>query len=76
MKKKAFKESKSKVAIISTVAFLLLGITAFVVGYGLTDGWDSVLAWFSSRWAVYIYIMLAFLILIVVWLWGKRKVGE
>lgn len=76
MKKTAKKESKSKVAIISTLVFLILGITAFVLGYGLTDGWASVLAWFGSRWAIYIYILIGFLALIVVWLWARTKIGE
>lgn len=76
MKKKAKKESKSKIAIISTLVFLILGITAFVLGYGLTDGWASVLAWFGSRWAIYIYILIGFLALIVVWLWARTKIGE
>lgn len=36
--------------------FALLGIACFVVGYGLKDGWESVLAWFTSKWAMWVYV--------------------
>ena len=35
--------------------FAIIGVVSFVLGYGLRDGWDAVLAWFSSKWALWIY---------------------
>lgn len=75
-KVKAFFEGKSKWIIISTIIFAILGITALVLGFGLTNGWESVLAWFTSRWAIYVYIMLAVVALICIWVFFKNKIGE
>ena len=76
-KKKIKKLDKaSKIAIISTVSFLLVGIAAFVIGYGLKDGWMSVLMWFGSRWAIYIYIAIIILVLALVWFIHKRRMEK
>lgn len=75
-KEKGEKQSRNKKVVISTIIFAILGITAIVVGFGLTDGWASVLAWLVSRWAIYIYIMLALVIFVVVWVLFKNKIGE
>ena len=75
-KEKGEKQSRNKKVVVSTIIFAILGITAIVVGFGLTDGWASVLAWLGSRWAIYIYIMLALVIFVVVWVLFKNKIGE
>lgn len=55
--------------------FALLGIACFVVGYGLKDGWEAVLAWFTSKWAMWIYVFGALYIVILIGyvLWKKDK---
>lgn len=45
--------------------FALIGGACFVVGYGLKDGWDSVLAWFTSKWAMWVYVFAALYVLIL-----------
>lgn len=77
MKKKKKKLDKAtKIAIISTIAFLLVGITAFVVGFGIKDGWLAVAKWFVSRWAVYVYITLILLIFVLIWFIHKRRMEK
>lgn len=44
-------------------AFGLIGIACFVVGYGLNDGWDAVLAWFVSKYAMWVYVFAALYVL-------------
>lgn len=55
--------------------FALLGIACFVVGYGLKDGWEAVLAWFTSKWAMWVYVFGALYIVILIGyvLWKKDK---
>lgn len=49
-------KDKSKIRwLIGIGIFALIGIAAFLIGYGLRDGWEAVLAWFTSRWAYIVY---------------------
>lgn len=74
--KKGIFQGKSKWIIISTIIFAILGITALILGFGLTNGWMSVLMWFGSRWAIYVYIIIALIAFIVIWVYFKGKIGE
>lgn len=74
--KKGIFQGKSKWIIISTIIFAILGITALILGFGLTNGWMSVLMWFGSRWAIYVYIVIALVAFIVIWVYFKGKIGE
>lgn len=75
-KKKGIFEGKSKWIIISTIIFAILGITALILGFGFTNGFMSVLMWFGSRWAIYIYIVVALLGFLLAWVYFKNKIGE
>ncbi len=75
-KKKLKLEKATIIAIISTLAFFLVGIAAIVIGYGVKDGWDSVGRWFTSRWAIYIYIVIALLIFALAWFLHKRRMEK
>jgi len=75
-KKKGIFEGKSKWIIISTIIFAILGITALILGFGFTNGFMSVLMWFGSRWAIYIYIVVALLGFLIAWVYFKNKIGE
>ena len=57
-----------KAAIIGSALFLLCGVAAFVLSYGLTDGWASVLAWFTSRWALLVYVGIGFYVLMLLYI--------
>ena len=69
MKKKIAKFIKSKGGkwtIIGTTIFLVVGIAAFVLGYGLTAGWLWVAQWFVSKWAIMVYVFIALYIIVVI----------
>ena len=80
MKKKRgfskFIQEHGKWAIVGTIVFALIGITALVVGNGLAYGWDSVRAWFTSRWGIYVYIIVGFLGFLIAWVIFKMKMGD
>lgn len=72
MKKKFLKFVNSKggkKTLIGTSLFLVFGLACFVIGYGLVDGWEKVIAWFGSRWAIMVYIALGFWVLLCLFLW-------
>ena len=73
--KKGIFNGKNKWIVISTIIFAIIGIASIVIGFGLTYGWLAVLQWFGSRWAIYIYIIIAILGFLVVWLIFKNKIG-
>ena len=74
--KKGMSQGKSKWVIISTIAFVILGIALIVIGFGVTYGWLSVLQWFGSRWAIYIYIIIGLLVFLFAFVIFKQKIGE
>ena len=74
--KKGILQGKSKWLIISTIAFIILGIALIVIGFGVTYGWLSVLQWFGSRWAIYIYIIIGLLVFLFAFVIFKQKIGE
>lgn len=61
------KERNIKI-IIGSALFLLFGIICFIVGYGLVNGWQAVIDWFSSPYATILYIGVIFLAFIVAYL--------
>ena len=74
--KKGISQGKSKWVIIATIAFVILGIALIVIGFGVTYGWLSVLQWFGSRWAIYIYIIIGLLVFLFAFVIFKQKIGE
>jgi uncharacterized membrane protein (DUF485 family) len=73
---KKFIQEKGKWAIISTIIFLVVGITSLIVGFGLQIGWVAVLQWFSSKWAIIMYIALALLGFVLIWVIHQSKMKE
>ena len=60
----AFK--KSKLFLIVAGLSMILGIAAFVVAYGISDGWEAVGAWFTSKYAILLYIGIGLYALVVI----------
>ncbi len=79
MKKKLKNIINSKggiITIISVSAFFVFGLACFIVGYGLTDGWDKVLAWFTSRYAIMVYTFFGLWVLLVLWAFFLARRSE
>lgn len=78
-RKKRFKEwvnSKGgKGFLIGSIAFLIFGLACIVVGFGLTKGWDFIYKWFTSRWAVYVYIAIGLwsIAVLSIMLYGNKE---
>ena len=62
------KSKGGKITIIGTTVFLLIGLLALVLGYGLSEGWEVVLAWFTSRYAMYVYVGLGFYVILILYI--------
>jgi len=71
---KFVKTKGGKGAIIGTTAFLLVGVLALLLGYGIGEGWDVVAAWFVSRYAMYFYVGAGFYVIIVCYIIVLSKV--
>lgn len=69
------KDKKTLTIYLATGAFLLFGLACIVCGYGFADGWGKVLAWFTSRWAIYVYVFLGFYAfgIVFIWLIGRNN---
>lgn len=67
------KHKKSVIAYIATGAFLLFGLACIVLGFGLADGWEKIIGWFTSKYAIYVYVFAFFYLCGVAYLliWGK-----
>lgn len=73
-KVKALLKDKTKMYIaIGSLVFLLVGLTAFVIGAYLTD-WD-IWSWLLSEHAILFYAGILVYLLIAVWLLFYKKVG-
>lgn len=40
-----------RIALIGVLSVLIVAVACFVLGYGLSEGWQAVAAWFTSKWA-------------------------
>lgn len=49
------KSKGGKATIICSAVFLIVGIASLIFGYALTYGWQSILNWFTSRYAILVY---------------------
>jgi len=49
---------KSHLFIIITSIIVAVGLAAFIIASGVSNGWDSVARWFGSNDAILLYILL------------------
>lgn len=59
-KKRKYKKwiKKHKVVLISTGSFLLVGLTAGLIGFEIANDWKAIQKWLSSPWATTFFICL------------------
>lgn len=72
----AWVNKKGKWVLLSLLIFAVFGITALIVGFGLANGWLSVLRWFGSKWAIMIYVLIVFIIFGAIWFIHKAKMEK
>ena len=70
------KSKKRNLFIIVSLIVIAIGVLCFVLAYGISQGWDVLLAWFRSKWAVMLYILLGCYALLVIWLLIGDKIKE
>jgi len=70
------KYKKPKIFILVVGVAIIIGIIAFVLAYGIGQGWDVVAAWFGSRYAFLLYVGLGLYGLLVAFIfimdWYKK----
>lgn len=66
---------KKWIFILSIAAFAVIGVLAFVLAYGFTDGWAAVGAWFGSKYAILLYMCFGLFgaIALIIWAWERYK---
>ena len=65
---KFFRTKGGKATVFGTLGFIVFAIACLVLGYGLSEGWDVVIAFFSSKWIWYIYVGLGLYIFIILYI--------
>lgn len=78
--KQKLKQKKDKSFVIWVAAILTLCAVGLVLTFGLKDGWDSVLAWFTGDYATILYIgifvYLMFVLQAFMALFGEKEVSD
>lgn len=57
-------KNRNKILILIGIAFIIVALIALVVGYTLAG--EDVIGWFSSRWAIIIYVIGGIYLLIAI----------
>lgn len=73
---KEWVDRKGKWVILSFIIFAFVGLVCLVVGFGIANGWLSVLKWFGSKWAIMIYVLIGFMIFGIVWFIHKMRMEK
>lgn len=55
------------------VTFGLLAVVAIIVYYGITDGWQSVVNWFTTKWACLVGFAMLIAVTLAWWLMSFIK---
>ena len=50
-------KTRNKIIIIISSIVLTLALVFLILGFAMSDGWESVAAWFTSKWALWIYVI-------------------
>ena len=57
---KGEKVRKKRIAILSILILLVCAAACFIVGFGISEGWEAVGAWFHSKWATLTVVCVLF----------------
>lgn len=67
-------KSKKNLFLIVSLIVILVGLVCFILAYGISQGWDVLIAWFGSKWAIILYILLGCYALFAGWLLISDKI--
>lgn len=69
------KKKAKRIAVLSILAILVIAALCFVFGYAIAEGWETVGAWFTSKYAVLTIIAIAVVIIggILFYFFNKDK---
>ena len=70
------KRKKLNLFFVISILLLIVGCGLFALGYGISEGWDVVANWFTSKWAVLLYIFLGLYLLIILMIVLIEKVRD
>lgn len=65
-----------RITILGVLGLLLVAIVCFVLGFGISEGWEVVGAWFTSKWATLTIVAVSLLILVLVTLYFNIRDKE
>lgn len=75
MTKKEAKKAK-RITILGVLGLLLVAAICFIVGFGISEGWAAVGAWFTSKWATLTVVAVSLLSLVLVTLYFNLRDKE
>lgn len=70
------KHKKSNLFFVISIAAIVVGIGLFLLGYGISEGWDVVANWFTSKWAILLYILVGSYLLFIFLILINEKVKK
>lgn len=50
---------------MTTLALLLVAAMCFVFGFAISEGWDAVARWFTSKWATLTVVALGLAVMVL-----------
>lgn len=73
---KKFKKwmKKKGSTILAIGSFIIFGVACFVLGYGILNGWESVISWFTSDYAAIFYVGIVIWAMITIYAMYSDKV--
>ena len=65
-------KKRNKIIIIVSAIFLVIAIAMLIVGFIIKDG--NILWWFTSKWAMWFYVLLGLYLLFIAGLFINDKI--
>ena len=70
------KKKAKKIAVLGVVALIVVAALCFLFGFAMSEGWEVVGAWFTSKWATLTIIAIAFVLVALVFYYFHIKDKE
>ena len=70
------KKKARLIATISVLSLIVIAALCFVFGYAMSEGWEVVGAWFTSKYATLTIIAVVFVVVAVIFFYFFKKDKE